>query len=173
MGEAASAYPWEEDRPRMLRIQGAYAKIASMKCPACGMETSDAQEWCDFCKEPFRRKKKSEAAKAAEQPKAQPPQESPKPAVKDNKGVLTPELLAKLQAQRTQSQVVDPTRGEIPAEFLHLDTGERIPVVSPAVRKLAWGFLTIVFIWVIVFTAIILSRGGPSADKGAKVRIVR
>ncbi len=149
------------------------------------METSDAQDWCDFCKEPFR--KKSEAAKAAEQPSSKPAQESlkpsteaqkppakesPKPSDKDSEVAITPELLAKLQLHQTRSESVDPTRGEIPSEFLHLDAGERIPTVSPAVRKTAWVFLTIVFIWIIVFTAIILSKGDPSANKGAKVKIV-
>jgi hypothetical protein len=26
-----------------------------VKCPACGFESPDEAQWCDFCKEPFRK----------------------------------------------------------------------------------------------------------------------
>jgi hypothetical protein len=29
----------------------------SVKCPACGFESPDSAEWCDFCKEPLKKKK--------------------------------------------------------------------------------------------------------------------
>lgn len=168
----------------MLWIQGAIAKIASMKCPACGMATPDAQDWCDFCKEPFR-KKKSAAAKAAVQPQAQPAQKSPPPAAEaeksapEKKVVITSELLAKLQCHQTQSKRAAAPQGALPPEFAHLDSGERIQQLPPSVRKMAWVFLAIVFIWIVVFTVIILRRGDPNtgshkgSDGGAKVHIVR
>ncbi len=137
------------------------------------METPDSQDWCDFCKEPFR-KKKSAAAKA----ETPPAEASPKPAPKKKNVVVTPELLAKLQFHRTQPQRAEAPKGGLPPEFAHLDSGERIQRLSPSVRKMAWVFLAIVFIWILVFTVIILRRGGPNTGShngsvgGAKVTIV-
>lgn len=33
-----------------------YDEKVSVKCPTCRFESPDGAEWCEFCKEPFRRK---------------------------------------------------------------------------------------------------------------------
>lgn len=86
------------------------------------METPEERGYCDFCKEPFRRK-------------PPPPEPSPKAAV-------PPEVLAKLLDAKRPPEVpaAVPAPG-IPAEFAHLDAGERIPELPSAARKAAWLFL--------------------------------
>ena len=95
-----------------------------MKCPACKMETPEELGYCDFCKEPFRRK-------APE----------PAPKVRDTVAV-PPEVMAKLLEAKNQASVE--AAGPIPPEFAALDAGERIPEFPPHVRKLAWAFLALV-----------------------------
>ena len=95
-----------------------------MKCPACKMETPEELGYCDFCKEPFRRK-------------------APEPAPKVQETVAVPlEVMAKLLEAKNQSAAE--AAGPIPPEFAALDAGERIPEFPPHVRKLAWAFLALV-----------------------------
>lgn len=95
-----------------------------MKCPACKMETPEELGYCDFCKEPFRRK-------APE----------PAPKVRDTVAV-PPEVMAKLLEAKNQPSAE--ASGPIPPEFAALDAGERIPELPPLARKLAWAFLAFV-----------------------------
>ena len=37
----------------------------SLKCPSCGFDSPEGAKWCDFCKEPFRRKEAPPPAPAA------------------------------------------------------------------------------------------------------------
>lgn len=95
-----------------------------MKCPACKMETPEELGYCDFCKEPFRRK-------------APEPEPKPKETV-----AVPPEVMAKVLEAKTQASAK--AAGPIPPEFAALDAGERIPQFPPHVRKLAWAFLALV-----------------------------
>lgn len=95
-----------------------------MKCPACKMETPEELGYCDFCKEPFRRK-------------APEPEPKPKETV-----AVPPEVMAKVLEAKTQPSAQ--AAGPIPPEFAALDAGERIPEIPPHVRKLAWAFLALV-----------------------------
>ncbi|MCX5788147.1 MAG: hypothetical protein NTX64_06515 [Elusimicrobia bacterium] len=84
-----------------------------MKCPACGFDSPEGAEWCDFCKEPFRKKK-------APKPPPAPLPPAPAPA----------------EAKPADS-------GSVPSEFTGFETGERIPIVPGWVRIAAWGFLAL------------------------------
>ena len=88
------------------------------KCPACGFESPDSADWCDFCKEPFRR-----AAKA------------PDP----------------------QRQAEGPKKG-IPAEFMDLDAGGKIPHAPPWLRTAAWAVLAAWFIVVMSLLGAYMAR---------------
>jgi len=111
-----------------------------VKCPACGFETPDEQAWCDFCKEPLR-KRRPAAAPAA----AAPQGESVPPA----KTVPVPdEVWKKLMSVRAEGTPASAPSGGIPAEFAGLDTGGALPAVPPAVRKGAWVFLGICVLWI-------------------------
>ena len=39
-----------------------------MKCPACGFDSADGAQWCDFCKEPFNKKKAPQPVPASPTP---------------------------------------------------------------------------------------------------------
>jgi hypothetical protein len=102
-----------------------------MKCPACGFDTPDTQSWCDFCKEPFR--KKADSAPA------------PRPDIKA-KVDIPPAVLAKLL--KAKDEVFEKKdAGPIPSEFLHLDTGGKIGGAPPYAKKMAWVFVAIIFVW--------------------------
>jgi hypothetical protein len=96
-----------------------------MKCPACAFESPDEAEWCDFCKEPFRKKAASP-----------PPPTAAKP---------TPAAPA-FDAATLSSPRKAEKNGSLPPEFAHLDPGERIPILPPWVRLAAWGLLTFWFV---------------------------
>ncbi|MBI4424452.1 MAG: hypothetical protein HY554_12020 [Elusimicrobia bacterium] len=51
-----------------------------MKCPACGFDSPDDAGWCEFCKEPFRKK-------GPARPPAAPPAAGPKPSTNGASGV--------------------------------------------------------------------------------------
>lgn len=88
------------------------------------METPEELGYCDFCKEPFRRK-------------------GPEPEPKPRETVaVPPEVMAKVLEAKTQASAQ--AAGPIPPEFAALDSGERIPQVPPHMRKLAWAFLALV-----------------------------
>ncbi len=99
----------------------------TVKCPACGFETPEEQGFCDFCKEPFRKRPEP----------APPPKEHPKV-------VVPPEVFAKLADARRQAAPAEAPAAGIPAEFAHLDTGGRIAAPSEVIRYLAWGFLALI-----------------------------
>lgn len=122
-----------------------------MKCPACAMETPEEQGFCDFCKEPFRRKA--------------PPSEPVKP----EKVPVPPEVMAKLLAMKSPAGSADPAEPDLMAEFARLDAGDRIPEVSPAVRKLAWGFLAAVLLAAALGTAYLMTRPRRIPPPGAPV----
>ncbi|MFH1724694.1 MAG: hypothetical protein ABII00_08735 [Elusimicrobiota bacterium] len=128
-----------------------------MKCPACGFETPDAQGWCDFCKEPFRKK-------AAERAGDRTPAIREAPDVRDAEAVIAvpdpvelkktvpvpQHVLEMLKRQRAEATI--PEKVEIPPEFADLDPGGRVPQAPPLARKLAWVFLGICVLWIFVAT---------------------
>lgn len=124
-----------------------------MKCPACGMETPEAQGFCDFCKEPFRKK-------------APPPEPR-----REEKVAVPPEVMAKLLALKTPSEPGAPS--PLPAEFAGLDSGERVPELPPGARKAAWAFLGVVLLVGAVGVSYLLLRTrraeGPAVPAGARV----
>lgn len=94
------------------------------KCPACGFESAEGAQWCDFCKEPFN-KKRPEAAPAPEPKPATPPPALGPISLED----LPREALAKL-----------------PAELLPGMDGERIPEPPKWLKPLAYAFLGLVLL---------------------------
>lgn len=134
-----------------------------MKCPACKMETPEELGYCDFCKEPFRRK---------------PPPPEPKSVEKVE---VPAAVMAKiLEAKRLAPGPQPAEPGGIPPEFAALDAGERIPELPPVARKLAWAFLAIIVVWAGVGLLLVMKRARqaplpkpvmapppPSEDAGA------
>lgn len=125
-----------------------------MKCPACGFETPDEQAWCDFCKEPLRKRKPAapEAKTAAPQPPEGAALEAktaaPVPAAKS---VPVPEeVWQRLMSVRAQDSPASVPGEGIPPEFAGLDTGGSLPPVPPIIRKGAWVFLGICVVWIFV-----------------------
>ncbi|MCX5794470.1 MAG: hypothetical protein NTY77_03095 [Elusimicrobia bacterium] len=43
-----------------------------VRCPACGCESPDSAQWCDLCKEPFRRGRPAAAPAANPAPAGEP-----------------------------------------------------------------------------------------------------
>ena len=101
----------------------------AVKCPACGMESPEELGYCDFCKEPFRKKKP----------------EAPPPPPKKSEVPVPPEVFAKLMQAKTQATPEGEKPG-IPAEFAHLDAGERIERLPPWLRYFTWGFLAFIIL---------------------------
>jgi hypothetical protein len=58
-----------------------------VKCPACGFDSPDSAQWCDLCKEPFR--KPRAAAGPAAKPDPEGARKAPEPAA-----AIPPEFLA-------------------------------------------------------------------------------
>lgn len=115
-----------------------------MKCPACGMETPEEPGYCDFCKEPFRRK---------------PPPPGPKAPEKVS---LPPEVMAKLlDAKRVPPPAPVGTGPDLPPEFVQLAAAERMPVVPPWARYLAWAFMAGILTLSAVGFVYVLTRPRP------------
>jgi len=136
-----------------------------MKCTACGFDTPEEQGYCDFCKEPFRKPEQPALPPARkledlDQPAAKPAEKVP----------LTPEMLAKLMQAGISPKTPAPASGEplIPPEFAHLDSGEKLPQIPPAARKLAWVFLGICVLWILAGTAWLLMNSERIAAGAAK-----
>ncbi len=92
-----------------------------VKCPACGFESPEGAQWCDFCKEPFNKKPKPAPAPAV----ASPPLKLPPPPL--------------------PSASQDVAAG-IPPEFAGLDTGGKIPVAPPWFK---YAGLALLGIWIL------------------------
>ncbi len=63
----------------------------SVQCPACGFESPEGSGWCDFCKEPFNRKRAQASTPLA--PPAPPPVQAPRPPERNS---IPPEVLERL-----------------------------------------------------------------------------
>lgn len=113
-----------------------------MKCPACGFETPDAQGWCDFCKEPFKRPAKAEPAPPP--PPPAPPKE-PAPAKEAKPPMSDEEIFA----------------------LLRKDTASERPAPSPFnTRYLAWGFFGLVVFWMVVMSFFLVQKGRRMQEGG-------
>lgn len=120
-----------------------------MKCPACGFETPIEQGYCDFCKEPF---KKEASVSSAEPPK---------------KVDVPPSVLAKLLEDKKESRSESKPKkdlGDIVKEFAHLDAGGKVEEVSPLVRQMAWAFLAILVIWMLIAMMWMVNRASSIRD---------
>lgn len=104
-----------------------------MKCPACGFETDEEQGWCDFCKEPFRKKKAPEAPKPGAADAAQKPQEKAPALEASPKGAA-----AAVPVEAAQPGVLSKLTAEQAFELLKSMPQERIPEIPPIVRYAAW-----------------------------------
>jgi hypothetical protein len=108
-----------------------------MKCPACGFETPDSQNWCDFCKEPFKKLP----------PEEPPVKKSPEPA------------------QLTDDALKRALTSEKALDLLKLTAeNERIPVVPQNIRILAWAFFALCILGFVVM-AVVLARKAQRHDK--------
>ncbi|MFA6093391.1 MAG: hypothetical protein WCU88_06100 [Elusimicrobiota bacterium] len=126
-----------------------------MKCPACGFETPEEQGWCDFCKEPFRRRTAEPAARA-DLPAAPVPAAAAAAPPLPKGGPLPPAAAA--QSPLSEEQI---------SELLRQDR-EQIPEASPALRYVSWAFA--VFIAVLcVTTTIFLIWNGRRAQQGSSM----
>ncbi|MFA6029333.1 MAG: hypothetical protein WC969_05740 [Elusimicrobiota bacterium] len=150
-----------------------------MKCPACGFETPDAQGWCDFCKEPFRRTQKDAPASAEPAHAAPPAPVVPAPAPAKSPAIV-PSAPAAVPASPAGSASTEPAPKLTPEqafELLRLDPGERIPPVSPALRYAAYGFLLVCLLWAAAMTMILMNRAQrmqtapPPAEASAEVPV--
>ncbi|MDE2291911.1 MAG: hypothetical protein KGL53_07500 [Elusimicrobia bacterium] len=110
--------------------------MGAVKCPACGMETPEEPGYCDFCKEPF--KKKASAA---------PPAPSAGSPTAQKTVDVPPEVFAKLLAAGKPRPPEERGPVSIPPEFAHLDAGERIEPAPPVVKTLAWAFVAVIILW--------------------------
>ncbi|MBI3299195.1 MAG: hypothetical protein HYZ75_13585 [Elusimicrobia bacterium] len=116
----------------------------AVKCPACGMESPEELGYCDFCKEPFRKKKPEPAPPPSKQPAVPVP----------------PEVFAKLmQAKAAAEPKAAGEEAGIPAEFAHLDAGERIEGIPPGLRAAAWAFLAFVMLAGLGLAGTLISKG--------------
>lgn len=135
-----------------------------MKCPSCGFETPDAQGWCDFCKEPFRRAQKKDAPAPAETAPASAAPAPAAPAPVPAKPSIAPVSETK-PAPEGAAKPAASAEGAAPKltpeqafELLRLDPGERIPAVSPALRYGAYGFLLVCLLWAAAMTMVLMNR---------------
>ena len=55
--------------------------------------------------------------------------------------------------------------GAPPAEFAHLDPGERIPTMPPWVRLAAWAFVGFWFVWGMVLLGFYLGKQRLAGDR--------
>ena len=106
-----------------------------VRCPACGFESPDAAQWCDFCKEPFRKPRPAAA-----------PAPAPTP---------TP-----IRQQEPDQEF----EAGIPPEFLGLDAGGEVPVLPPWVRYAAWSTLCAAAIALAALLTAYLSRQNERAQ---------
>jgi hypothetical protein len=121
-----------------------------MKCPACKMETAEELGYCDFCKEPFRRK--------------DPPPKAPE------KVAVPPELMAKLlEAKRAAPERAAGAGPELPPEFAELAAAERMPAVPPWARYSAWAFLAAVLTLSAVGFVYVMTRPRPKSPPRVEV----
>lgn len=122
-----------------------------MRCPACKMETAEELGYCDFCKEPFRRK--------------EPPPPAPE------KVAVPPELMAKLlEAKRAAPEAPADPGPELPPEFAALAAAERMPPVPPWARYAAWAFLAGILTFSAVGFVYVMTRPRPTPPRGEAPR---
>src|SRR5262245_21735922 len=100
----------------------------AVKCPACGFDSPDAAQWCDFCKEPFAKKAAKQAAPA---PSPAPPPASLAPApppVRDGRSAPA--------GKRSMNfdDLPEEIRKRLPPDLLTAHDEESVPAVSNSYR---------------------------------------
>ncbi|MBI3552613.1 MAG: hypothetical protein HY077_08840 [Elusimicrobia bacterium] len=100
----------------------------SVKCPACGFDSPDGALFCDFCKEPFKKKAPAKVSdsEAVQELKKLPPEELIK---------RVPEELLKELAKE-----------------------EQLPKLPPYFRALSWAFFGLWVVLGMILAALALSR---------------
>ncbi|MFA6003998.1 MAG: hypothetical protein WC881_08010 [Elusimicrobiota bacterium] len=137
-----------------------------IKCPACGFTSPESAQWCDFCKEPFNKKRAVPAVKestpqtpAAPTPPAAPP--AAQPAVSPTE--TSPATKNKAPAKK------DPW-AEIPPEFLLLDKGGDMPKLPPWFRYASWGVLAAVTIGIMILMGMYSAKRTALEDDASAQR---
>lgn len=110
------------------------------------METPEEQGFCDFCKEPFRKK-------------APPPKPVQPAPIK-----VPPEVFQKLLEAKNVDKGDGIKRQDIPPEFTGLDSGGNIEGLPPYARKAAWAFLGLILLWSVVGTIYFAMRAKDAAE---------
>jgi hypothetical protein len=111
------------------------------KCPACGFESADDAQWCDFCKEPFN-KKKGEKPAPAPIPEAKPANPAPPSA-------LGPVSLEDLPREAL---------AKLPPNLLPGQDGEKIPEAPKWLKPFAISFLAVVAIAAALLTMVFVVK---------------
>ncbi len=132
-----------------------------VKCPSCGFESPAEAAWCDFCKEPFRKKEKTPSPPVAlpAQPVAPAPITAPAPPKGPRVRYRLPESIS-LQGPRLKNPEELPKEAKAKLEAaLAMGDGEaRIPAFPGWFRALAWLFLGVWFLTGMILGGIFLAR---------------
>lgn len=129
----------------------------SVKCPSCGFDSPESAQWCDFCKEPFRRKE----AKLPESPPLPAAPPGPKLTYR-----VPPTVAAQERAKSSPAADKPPAMpDDLPPEAhqrltaaLSVEEAEKVPAAPKWVRWAAWAFLGIWFIAGMILTGVMLGR---------------
>lgn len=134
----------------------------SVKCPSCGFDSPDGAQWCDFCKEPFKKKERPPAT-GATSPAAAPP--STPAAPKTQTPSSSPKNIEELPQE---------VRAKIQTLLAAPDDREKVPAIPNWFRALAWLFMAVWLVSGIIVGGILLGRQrsrqesaplGPSAAR--------
>lgn len=106
----------------------------SVRCNACGFDSADDAQWCDFCKEPFRKK-----SAAAEPAPAAVPSHSPA-NVKEPEAKVDPKVQLLLKQLSTAGD------------------GLTLPKLPPWFKYVAWSFFGAWFLTGAILGGIMLAR---------------
>lgn len=118
--------------------------LMSIKCPSCGFDSPDAATWCEFCKEPFRSKTPKAKLTYKTPPAPAPAAAAPGPAQKPAE-----------PAPAVPKEILDRVPEELAAAA---EQEEKLPVLPPWFRYLAWGFLGVWFVAGMILAGILLGR---------------
>ncbi len=117
----------------------------AVKCGACGFESADDARWCDFCKEPFRKKASASAAPAVAA--APPPQPAPRPLSATSR--IEPSDDAK---------PVDPKVLQLVKQLSATGDGLTLPKTPGYMKYLAWAFLASWLLTGCILAGVLLAR---------------
>ena len=117
------------------------------KCPACGFESPADAAFCDFCKEPFRRK--------------EAPTARPSPQVKYH---ISPTATPGGRRLRDSDDLPKEAQARLDAAFASGDVENKVPTLPHWFRYLAWAFLGVWFVTGMILGGAMVARhmAGPT-----------